>query len=97
MHIQKKTIGIHKRGLRNAGYTVKQERNSRRTFYTVISPKGETVLEAIKFQGEVIAMNREKYLYCDKAVIKMEQGRAVIECHTYCPGGIAVRTVEETE
>lgn len=97
MHITKKTVGIQKKELRNVGYTVKQERNNRKTFYSVISRKGKTVLEATKFQGKVIAMNREEYLYCDKAVIKMEQGKAVIECYTYCPGGIVVERIEETE
>lgn len=97
MHIQKKTVGIHKKELRNAGYTVTQEKKNRITIYSVISQEGKTVLEAVKFQGEVIVTNREKYLYCDKAVIKLEERKAVIECYTYRPGGIVVERVEETE
>lgn len=95
MYITKKTVGIHKRELRNVGYTVKQKRDNRRTFYSVISQKGKTVLEVVKFQGKVTAMNRKEYLYGDKAVIKFEEGKAVIECYTYCPGGIVVERVEE--
>ena len=97
MKMQKKTVGIHKKELRNAGYTVVQERSDRKTFYTVISPKGKTVLEAVKFQRRVTAMNREKYLCCDKAVIKFEQGKAAIDCYTYCSEGLVVERIEETE
>lgn len=98
MRIQKKTVGIHKKRLRNAGYKVKQERSNRKTFYTVISKDGKTVLEVVKFQGTVVGMNREEYICGDKAVIKMENEKAavVVVCYTYCSGEIVEKRIKET-
>ncbi len=96
MHITKKIIGVHKKELKNAGYMVKQKREERKTFYTVIS-KGKIVLEVVKFQDKVVAMNRKKYLFCDKAAIEFKQGKALVECYTYYPEGVIIERIEEVE
>ncbi len=78
-----KKIAIRKNGLKALGYEVELKRqNGKLTIYNVISPFQEVVLQVAKRANEtgVIAMARDQYLFCERAVIKAEKGKVVLAC-----------------
>lgn len=90
-----KTVAIRKREIKRFRYKVVQQRERQKTFYSVISPKGTTLFEVVKFQqGEVAAMNRRECWYCNRVVIKVVDGRIVLDCYTNHPEGTDVQRME---
>ena len=80
---QSKKVAIRGKALKELGYDVKlKKQEGRLTIYNVISPSGEVVLQVTKRANVtgVVAMARDRYLFCDRVVIKAEEGEVVLVC-----------------